>query len=98
MGETYIINPGTLTYVDLAEIFGKDAKRLLRACKNAFENWLSEGKYDREEWEKNRDRQFRIIYGVARRHGAYVEWNGTESPGQWTIHKHNEIIAHIYCL
>ena len=98
MGEPYIINPDTLTHVNPAEIFGKDAKRLLRACNNAFENWLSEGKCDCEEWERNRDRQFRIIYGVARRHGAYVEWHGTESPGQWTIHKHDEIIAHIYCL
>lgn len=153
MGYPCIINVDTFTLVNPAEIFGKDANRLLKACNSAFHNWLPSGKYEgcyrspsrptlrdvretiniskgdsliaaykaamvawesanpeevakehlsRKEWEDNRDKQFRIIYGIARRHGLYLDWHGTSSAAccgdQWTIYKHNERIARIYCL
>ena len=53
------------------------------------------------KWEDYRDKQFRIIYGIARRHGLYLEWHGTSSAAcygdQWTIYKHNKRIGRIYC-
>lgn len=55
-----------------------------------------------KEWENNRDKQFCIIYGIARRHGVYVDWHGTGSVvccgDQWTIYKHNKRIARIFCV
>ena len=151
MGYPYIINVETFTIVDPAEIFGKDANRLLEACNRAFHNWLRkyEGCYrspsrptlgdvrktlnisngdsffaaykaamtawesanpkevakehlSRKEWEEIRDKQFRIIYGIARRHGLYLEWHGTSSAAcygdRWTIYKHNECIARLCCM
>ena len=153
MGCPYIIDVDTFTPVDPAEIFGKDANRLLEACNKAFHNWLSSGEYEgcyhspsrptlrdirkihdsskgetlfatyesvmtewetanpeevakeqlsRKEWEENRDRQFRIIYGIARRHGLYLDWHGHSSGSccgdQWTVYKHNNRIARICCV
>lgn len=153
MSEPYIINPDNFTLIDPAEIFGKDAKPLLTACRIAFRNWLPsdkskncylspyrptlndirrtiniskgndfitayraamsewEANYPEEaakeqlslkKWENNRDRQFRIIYGIARRHGLYLYWHGTDSSAccgdQWTIYKHHKRIGRICCM
>lgn len=150
MGKTYIIDAYTLNPINPAEIFGKDAKRLLKACDTVFKNWLTSGQYEgcyrarsrptledvrknvskvdnimdaykaamaewetanpeevakeqasRNEWEKKRDKQFRIIYGIARRHGLYLEWygvNGVACCGdRWTIYKQKKCIARICC-
>jgi hypothetical protein len=55
----------------------------------------------RKEWEMQRDKQFRIIYGIARRHHLHLHWHGNDSsscPDQWTIYKNGKSIARIYCL
>ena len=152
MGRPYIINPDTSTPVDPAELFGKDAKRLLEACDKAFHNWLPSSAYkecyrspsrptlgdarkihdsskgeplgatykslvtewetshpeevakeqlSRKEWEANRDKQFRIIYGIARRHGLYLDWHGNNAPyfpDRWDVYKDKERIARIFCM
>lgn len=145
-----IINLGNGNIVNPAEIFGKDAKRLMAACETAFHNSLPGACYkscyrspirptlkdiskmhkeeslgrayrkaveewevanpeeiakeqaSRKVWETMLDKQFRIIYGIARRHGLYLDWHGKGKaaccPDQWTIYKHNEPIARIYCM
>ena len=145
-----IVNVDTGTLINPADIFGKDAKRLLKACDRAFRNWLPSGDRDcyrspsrpnvrdilatvsgrdqfmaaykaamaawadsnpeeaakeqrsRKEWEENRDKQFRIIYGIAHRHGLYLRWYGENSVAccgdQWEIYRHNERIGRICCL
>lgn len=53
-----------------------------------------------KEWEARRDKQFRIIYGIARRHGFYLKWHGNANPccgDQWEIYKEHERIARICC-
>lgn len=53
------------------------------------------------EWEAERDRQFRILYGIAKRHGVYLKWYGKGSvcccPDMWEVRKGREAIARI-CL
>ena len=82
---------------------------LSAAYKAAMDAWESANpeeaakeQLSRKEWENNRDKQFRIIYGIARRHGLYLDWNGTGKAAccgdQWTIYKHHERIARICCL
>ncbi|MCI8396766.1 MAG: hypothetical protein HFJ52_03705 [Clostridia bacterium] len=54
----------------------------------------------RKEWEAQRDKQFRIIYGIARRHGFYLKWHGNSNPccgDQWEIYRKHERIARICC-
>lgn len=54
----------------------------------------------RKEWEKRRDKQFRVIYGIARRHGLYLKWHGNSNPccgDQWDVYKNHEQIARICC-
>ena len=148
----YIINVDNGKIVNPTEIFGKDAKRLMTACKTAFHNSLPSGSYEgcyrspfrptlkdiceiskreslsiskaykkvmeeweaanpeevakeqisRKAWEEMRDQQFCIIYGIARRHGLYLDWHGKGKADccldQWTICKKNEHIARICCM
>lgn len=134
--------------IKLEDLFGKDAKRLEKACDNIMDNWLYKYKgcyranypslsevwkttdipkgsslakvwkqaikdwYEdhpgekekvensRREWEENRDRQFRIVYGIAKRHGLYLDWcgNGSVSCGdRWIIIKDHKEIAKLQC-
>lgn len=52
----------------------------------------------RKDWEAQRDKQFRIIYGIARRHGLYLEWHGPSCGDQWTVYRHGKPLARICCL
>ena len=59
-------------------------------------------KLSRKEWEEKRDKQFRVIYGIARRHGLYLEWYGSGSVAcygdQWAIYKNGKRIGRIQCI
>ena len=82
-----------------------EGENLAVAYKIALAEWESANpkeatkeRKSRENWEYNRDKQFRIIYGIAKRHGLYIRWLGTQFCDQWTIYKRNEPIARIYCV
>ena len=143
-----IMNLRNYVTIDPADLFGKDAARLLTACEKAFHHKLrpyegcyrspsrprisdsrknaSEGtsfiafyraalaKWEKENpeevqkeqesrkaWEAERDKQHRIIFGIAKRHGIYLQWHGKSSaaccPDQWTIYRKHESIARICC-
>ena len=53
----------------------------------------------RKEWEENRDKQFRIIYGIAKRHRLYLKWHGNNDVAccgdEWEIYKNNQAIGRI---
>ena len=54
----------------------------------------------RKKWEKDRDKQFYIIYGIAKRHGLYLKWHGNDAPrcgDMWDIYKGAKLIGKIYC-
>ena len=81
-----------------------DAIDLLAAYMAANDAWeatnpeeVAKEQLSRMEWESNRDRQFRIIYGIAQRHGLFLEWHGYGCGDQWTIYRHHKPIARIYC-
>ncbi len=53
----------------------------------------------RKDWETQRDKQFRIVYGIAKHHHLYMRWcgNGSVSCGdKWVIDKNGKTIAYIY--
>lgn len=50
----------------------------------------------RKDWEAQRDKQFRIVYGIANHHHLYMKWcgYGTVSCGdKWVISKNGKEIA-----
>ncbi len=87
--------------IEMEYFFGKEAKKMFLACKAIMRNSMF--KYDgctdeesRKNWELERDRQFNIAYGVAMRHGLYVEWLGNNSvcrlPDQFMVYKKGKYI------
>ena len=78
-------------------------------CKAAIATWEVENpeeaekeKRSRQEWEAQRDKQFRIIYGIALRHNLYMHWHGKDGSAccgdQWSIYRHGKFIGRICCL
>ena len=71
------------------------------------EIWMEENpdevekeKESRGKWEQNRDRQFKIVYGIAKRHGLYLEWcgNGSVPEGdRFLVYKNQDVIAKLQC-
>ena len=55
----------------------------------------------RRKWEEQCAKQFRIIFGVAKRHGMYIHWHGNDLAAccgdRWTVYKKNQPIARIQC-
>lgn len=54
----------------------------------------------RKKWEENRDKQFRVVYGIAKRHGLYLEWcgNGSVPEGdRFLVYQNHETIAKLQC-
>ena len=52
----------------------------------------------RKEWEAKRDKQFRIVYGIAKKHHIYMEWCGKETSScgdDWVIKKNGEEIGYL---
>ena len=52
----------------------------------------------RKEWDENVARQFRVIYGIAKRHHVFLRWEGRGSvcePDRWTIIIKNKEVARI---
>lgn len=43
------------------------------------------------QWEAERDRLFRVVYGIAKRHGVFLDWHGKGKtcccPDQWEVYK-----------
>lgn len=87
-------------------VSSSDRTARMTVCKSIQEEWNLSHPEDREkeinsrkEWERNHDKQFRIIYGIAKRHVLYLEWHGNDSVApcgdQWTIYKDHERIARI---
>lgn len=76
-------------------------------CKAFLKQWYAEHpeeeakeKASRKEWENQRDKQFKIIFGIAKRHGLYIKWHGNSNPccgDQWDVYKNNQRIARICC-
>ena len=55
----------------------------------------------RKEWEFQKERQFRIIYGIAKKHGLHLQWLGkgvTCCGDQWMVYKNHRRIARIHCV
>lgn len=104
---TCVMNLIDSTPINLEILFGKDAKHISDACIRVKNNWLYpyEGCYraDRQackEWETMNSKQFKIIYGIAKRYGLYLRWHGNRNPccgDQWEIYKNHVQIARIYC-
>ena len=79
--------------------------------KEALEKWYSEhpedkARYDasRKDWEAERDRQFRIVYGIMKRHHLFILWHGSGHVcvcgDRWTIFRNKtseEILGYIDC-
>ena len=102
-------SPSRPTLSDFRETFDiSKGGSLIAAFKAKMAAWESDNpeevakeQLSRKKWEDNCDKQFRIIYGIAKRHGLYIKWHGNSSPccgDQWTIYKHNDRIARICCL
>ena len=133
---------------ELKFFFGRDSKRMYRACKMVMNDWLYkyEGCYhanhpsrielkrtlrvpegstfkdkakkaidqwydehpgerekevaSKEAWTCENKRHFGIVYGIAKKHGLYMEWLGDGNPSlgdQWIIHKKHKRVA-ILCI
>ena len=84
-----------------------DGSNFITEYKAFLEKWYEKNpdekakeEQSRKDWEERRDKQFRIIYGIARRHGLYLKWHGNSNPccgDQWEIYKKNKQIARICC-
>lgn len=83
------------------ESVGSVFKSLIAEWKEDHPDEFAKEQLSRKVWEANRDKQFRIIYGIAKRHGLYLEWLGTGgSPSygdQWIVYKNKKEIACIHC-
>ena len=76
-------------------------------CKRFLEQWYADHPDEAEKerlshknWEMHRDKQFRTIYGIAKRHGFFLKWHGTSNPccpDQWEVYKGHQHIARICC-
>lgn len=83
----------------------RDIKEALDKARESFYNEhpkeLKAYVDSRQNWEYERDRQFRIIYGIAKRHHLSVDWYGKDKscccPDQWEILKNGKSIGRI-CL
>lgn len=75
----------------------------LRAARSI---WLKRNPAEAEEieashraWEAERDRQFRIAFGIAKRHNLYLKWHGKSEicccPDMWEVYKGREPVARI---
>ena len=80
---------------------------LISEYKRFLERWYAEHpeeaekeRLSRESWEMYRDKQFRIIYGIAKRHGFFLKWHGNGNPccpDQWDVYKEHQQVARICC-
>ena len=89
-----------LTNVLKDESVGSILKSLIFEWKEDHPEEFAKEQHSRKEWEENHDKQFRIIYGIAKRHGLYLEWLGVGSPcygDQWIVYKNKKEIACIHC-
>lgn len=51
-----------------------------------------------KEWEKHRNEQFRIIYGIAKKHKMFLKWCGNNNPrygDRWEIYMRHRRIGRI---
>ena len=70
---------------------------------SAYIKWLKENpdeqekiKASRAEWKREYDRQFRIIFGIAKRHGLYLKQREYYVE-QWLVYRDHEVVAVIHC-
>lgn len=80
--------------------FGTEFKRILKKWYDEHPEEKAKEEQSRREWEEDRDRQFRIIYGIAKRHGCYISWHGNSSPrcpDRFEVYRGTERIARICC-
>lgn len=81
---------------------------LIRLRKKIVAEWedgnpceLAKEKHSYQEWQRFMDKQFRIIYGIAKRHHLHIDWHGKDSvvccPDLWTIFKNHRDVARIHC-
>ena len=79
------------------------------SLRDAYDIWMEchpeeaeEIKASRKAWEEERDRQFRIVYGIAKRHNVYLKWHGVSTicccPDMWEVYKGREPVARICML
>lgn len=89
------------TIIDLKRL-GMTGAELISAYKAEINEWKVTNPVDfakecasRANWEENYQKQFRIIYGIARRHKCYLTCDGLD---KWTIYKNNAAIGRICCI
>lgn len=89
----------------LAITEGKNLALVYRDMVKAWEEEnpeeIAKERLSREEWENNYQKQFRIIFGIAKKHRLHLEWHGEDSPSfgdRWTIWQKKERFARIYCM
>ncbi|MCI8621014.1 MAG: hypothetical protein HFJ50_04535 [Clostridia bacterium] len=84
-----------------------DRKSKIAEYRALVEQWYLEHPEEREKeeeshknWEMRRNKQFSIIYGIAKRHHLFVKWNGNGNPrcgDQWEIYRKKKRIGRICC-
>ena len=85
-----------LNRIDASTLFGEEAEKLLEACRQVCRQVL----YPSNDYNKeNYSRQFRVIYGIARRHHIRLDWDGRDKytcmPDRWEIYKNGKHIGRI---
>jgi len=82
------------------ETFGSQLKAAMTKWRDENPEEFAKEEASRKEWEFEREKQFRIIFGIAKRKGLYMKWYGEGScvcmPDQWEVCKNGESIARIY--
>jgi len=95
------INPaGKLTRAEAASILTRFCEEFMPDFGVPTQEEEAKEKTSRREWEEQRDKQFRIVYGIAKRHGLYLKWDGNSNPccgDRWEIFRNGECIGRIQC-
>lgn len=85
---------------NMDENFGSQLKATMAKWREENPEEFAKEEASRKEWEFEREKQFRIIFGIAKRKGLYLKWYGEGScvcmPDQWEVLKNGEPIARIY--
>ena len=80
--------------------FAREARKAIYQWYEEHPDEKAKEMASKKRWEAERDKQFRIIYGVAKRHRLHIDWYGNGSPSygeQFGIYKNQKCIAIICC-
>lgn len=85
-------------YVNGAQ-FIKERKKILDVWYNEHPEEAKKEEMSRKQWKHRRDKEFKTVYGIAKRHGVYLLWYGKDGAcqcgDQWEVLKGHESIGRI---